>query len=104
MAITDEVLNAPFFVTSLPPGPGALPRPPTTTRRRWAARLGTLPLQPLLSLLPVRHRPAQERVKRWPVVPVERTEGVKRLLAQVAQELPAFGAGEVATTNIAHLL
>jgi hypothetical protein len=38
------------------------------------------------------------------VVPVERTEGVKRLLAQVAQELPAFGAGEVATTNIAHLL
>jgi hypothetical protein len=43
-------------------------------------------------------------VHLWPVVPVERTEGVKRLLAQVAQELPAYGAGEVATTNLAHLL
>jgi hypothetical protein len=43
-------------------------------------------------------------VHLWVVAPVERTEGVKRLLAQVAKELAAFGAGEVVTTNIPHLL
>jgi len=43
-------------------------------------------------------------VHLWPAVSVERTDGVKRLLAQVAKELMAFGAGKVTTTNIAHLL
>jgi hypothetical protein len=40
----------------------------------------------------------------WSVAPVERTEGVKRLLAQVAHEMGAFGAGAVVTTNIPNLL
>ncbi len=40
----------------------------------------------------------------WSPVPVERTDGVKRLLAQVAREMEAFGAGEVLTTNIPDLL
>ncbi len=40
----------------------------------------------------------------WSVVAVERTDGVKRFLAQVARELAGFGAGEVVTTNIPHLL
>ena len=42
-------------------------------------------------------------VHLWPAVPVERTEGVKRLLARIAEELQAFGAGAVVTTNIASL-
>jgi hypothetical protein len=40
----------------------------------------------------------------WPAAPVERTEGVKRYLAQVAREMAAFGAGPVVTTNISDLL
>ncbi len=40
----------------------------------------------------------------WSPVPVERTDGVKRLLAQVAREMGAFGAGDVVTTNIPDLL
>lgn len=40
----------------------------------------------------------------WGAVAVERTAGVKRFLAQVAQELTAFGAGEVVTTNIPDLI
>lgn len=40
----------------------------------------------------------------WPAAAVERTEGVKRFLAQVARELAAFGAGPVVTTNISDLL
>ena len=43
-------------------------------------------------------------VHLWPAVPVERTDAVKRFLAQVARELQAFGAGDVVTTNIPHLL
>jgi len=43
-------------------------------------------------------------VHLWPAMTVERTDGVKRLLAQVARELAAFGAGEVVTTNIPDLL
>jgi hypothetical protein len=43
-------------------------------------------------------------VHLWPAVPVERTDGVKRLLAQIARELAAFGAGDVVTTNIPCLL
>jgi len=40
----------------------------------------------------------------WPAAAVERTEGVKRFLAQVAREMATFGAGPVATTNIPDLL
>ena len=40
----------------------------------------------------------------WPAAQVERTEGVKRFLAQVAREMGAFGAGPVVTTNISDLL
>ncbi|HVN74794.1 MAG TPA: hypothetical protein VMT19_00655 [Thermoanaerobaculaceae bacterium] len=43
-------------------------------------------------------------VHLWPALPVERTEGVKRFLAQVARALDSFGAGPVVTTNIADLL
>ena len=44
------------------------------------------------------------RVHLWPAAAVERTEGVKRFLAQVAREMAAFGAGPVVTTNISDLL
>jgi hypothetical protein len=40
----------------------------------------------------------------WPAAPVERTESVKRFLAQVAREMAAFGAGPVLRTNIPDLL
>lgn len=40
----------------------------------------------------------------WSAAPVERTDGVKRFLAQVAHEMVAFGAGPVITTNISDLL
>jgi hypothetical protein len=40
----------------------------------------------------------------WSAVHVERTEGVKRFLAQVVREMSGFGAGEVITTNIPDLL
>jgi hypothetical protein len=40
----------------------------------------------------------------WRSAPVERTDAVKRLLAQVAREMAAFGAGAVITTNIPKLL
>jgi hypothetical protein len=40
----------------------------------------------------------------WPPAAVERTEAVKRFLAQVAREMAAFGAGPVGTTNISELL
>jgi len=40
----------------------------------------------------------------WVWAPVERTDAVKRLLAQVAREMAAFGAGAVITTNIPDLL
>ncbi len=43
-------------------------------------------------------------VHLWSPIPIERTEGVKRFLARVAGELARFGAGDVVTTNIPHLL
>ena len=42
-------------------------------------------------------------VHLWHAVTIERTDGVKRFLAQVATELTAFGAGPVVTTNIPDL-
>jgi len=43
-------------------------------------------------------------VRLWAGVAVERTEAVKRLVAQVARELGAFGAGSVVTSNLQALL
>ena len=60
--------------------------------------------RPLHPVLLVSRGADTTSVHLWPAVSVERTDGVKKLLAQVARELPAFGAGEVATTNIAPLL
>jgi hypothetical protein len=59
-------------------GPGALPLPTTTTRRRWAARLRSLSLQPPLPLLPVRQCPAQKRVKRRPMMSVDQVTKLMR--------------------------
>ena len=43
-------------------------------------------------------------VHLWPAATVERTEAVKRFLAQVARELVAFGAGDVVATNLPELM
>jgi hypothetical protein len=43
-------------------------------------------------------------VHLWAATHVERTDGVKRFLAQVAREIAAFGAGPVVSTNISDLL
>jgi hypothetical protein len=43
-------------------------------------------------------------VHLWPAVAVERTDGVKRLLAQIARDIVGFGAGPVVTTNLPDLL
>lgn len=48
-------------------------------------------------------RAGETAVHLWPAATVERTEAVKRFLAQVARELVAFGAGEVQTTNLPDL-
>ena len=42
----------------------------------------------------------RDSVRLWPPLPVERTEAVERLIAHLASELTAFGAGEVRTTNL----
>lgn len=59
--------------------------------------------RPLHPVLLVTLRDGATAVHLWPVVPVERTEAVQRLLVQVATELRAFGAGEVAATNLSSL-
>jgi hypothetical protein len=51
----------------------------------------------------VSHRGADTVVSLWPVVGVERTDGVKRVVAQVARELGSFGCGPVVTTNLGEL-
>ncbi len=60
--------------------------------------------RPLHPAVLISHREDGTAVHLWPALPVERTEGVKRFLAQVARELTAFGAGSVVTTNLAELL
>ena len=60
--------------------------------------------RPLHPIMLVSRGPDTTAVHLWAPVPVERTDAVKRLLAQVANELPAFGAGAVVSTNIPHLL
>lgn len=56
--------------------------------------------RPLHVLVLVSVREDETAVRLWPALPVERTEAVKRLVAHVASELQAFGAGEVRTTNL----
>ena len=60
--------------------------------------------RPLHPLVLVSRSGDATAVHLWSPVPVERTDGVKRLLAQVSAELRAFGAGDVVSTNIPHLL
>ncbi|HPC82726.1 MAG TPA: hypothetical protein P5234_05020 [Thermoanaerobaculaceae bacterium] len=57
--------------------------------------------RPLHVLVLVSVRENETAVRLWPALPVERTEAVKRLVARVASELQAFGAGEIRTTNLA---
>lgn len=59
--------------------------------------------RPIHALLLATVRGDETAVHLWPPMPVERTDAVKRLVAQIAQELAAFGAGEIHTTNIPHL-
>lgn len=56
--------------------------------------------RPLHALVLVSARQDETAVRLWPPHPVERTEAVKRLIVQIAEELRAFGAGEVRTTNL----
>lgn len=56
--------------------------------------------RPLHALVLVTVREDETAIRLWPPFPVERTEAVKRLVAHVAHELRAFGAGEVRTTNL----
>jgi len=60
--------------------------------------------RPLHPVVLVSHAQRGTAFHLWPPVPVERTEGVKRFLAQVAREMSGFGAGEVLRTNIPDLL
>lgn len=59
--------------------------------------------RPLHVLVIVSVREDETAVRLWPPLSVERTEAVKRLVAHVASELVAFGAGAVRTTNLGML-
>jgi hypothetical protein len=56
--------------------------------------------RPLHPVLLVTHRRDATAVHLWPTVSVERTEAVKRLVWQVSEELTAFGAGQITSTNL----
>lgn len=60
--------------------------------------------RPLHPVVLVSHSREGTSFHLWPSAPVERTEGVKRFLAQVVCEMSAFGAGPVLRTNIPSLL
>jgi hypothetical protein len=60
--------------------------------------------RPLHPVVMVTHRGGDTSVHLWSGAEVERTDAVKRFLAQVAHDLAAFGAGEVVTTNIRELM
>ena len=60
--------------------------------------------RPLHPVVLVSHGREGTSCHLWSVVEVERTEGVKRFLAQIAHEMAAFGAGAVVATNISDLL
>ncbi|MGC8915702.1 MAG: hypothetical protein ACP5NF_01830 [Thermoanaerobaculum sp.] len=56
--------------------------------------------RPLHPVVLVSYRQEGTAVHLWDVVRVERTEAVKALVALVARELLAFGAGGLVTTNL----
>lgn len=56
--------------------------------------------RPIHVLVLISVRDDETAVRLWPPLPVERTDAVKRLVAHLASELTAFGAGEVRTTNL----
>jgi hypothetical protein len=60
--------------------------------------------RPLHPVVVVSHSRGDTSLHLWSAVHVERTEGVKRFLAQVAREMSGFGTGAVVTTNIPDLL
>lgn len=60
--------------------------------------------RPLHPVVAVTFRGEETAVHLWPVVAVERTDAVKRFVARVAEELRAFGAGTVITTNLSGYL
>ena len=59
--------------------------------------------RPLHVVVIVTHHEGTTAFHLWSVVAVERTDSVKRFLAQVSRESVAFGCGEVISTNIAEL-
>lgn len=60
--------------------------------------------RPLHPVVLVSLREGDTAVHLWPTVAVERTDTVKRFLAQVARELGGFGAGDVIATNLPELI
>lgn len=60
--------------------------------------------RPLHPVVLVTRRGDETAVHLWPAAQVERSDGVKRLIVQVARELTAFGAGDVLATNLHDLL
>jgi hypothetical protein len=93
----------------LPAGPWRWGRAVARVEGRYLAAEGNVLLvqgvvveygRPVHPVVMVTHRGEETAVHFWPVVRVERTEAVKRLLVQVAAELEAFGAGEVVATNL----
>jgi hypothetical protein len=59
--------------------------------------------RPLHPVIMIAHRGQETAVHLWPVVRVERTEAVKRVVLEVAAGLQAFGAGEIVATNLTEL-
>ena len=59
--------------------------------------------RPLHPVVIASYRGEETAVHLWSHVAVERTEAVKRFLAQVSRELVRFGAGEVVATNLPEL-
>ena len=60
--------------------------------------------RPIHPVVVISLNPAGTAFHLWQGAPVERTEAVKRFLAQVAREAVAFGCGEVAQTNLPDLV
>jgi hypothetical protein len=56
--------------------------------------------RPLHPVVVISRRGGDTAVHLWPAAPAERTDAVKRLVAQVGAEIAAFGAGSVLATNV----
>jgi hypothetical protein len=59
--------------------------------------------RPIHPVVVISHNPNGTGFHLWQGAPVERTDAVKRFLAQVAREAVAFGCGEVSQTNLPDL-